>query len=90
MWEMLNKIEIKGRVVALGETVVTFILLILGIIGVGDIRQGWVEMGTPYATVYGLSLGAWMSLKAATTIGNVVAKTKEKIATIKNGGTVNA
>lgn len=86
MTEILNKIVIKGRVVALGETVVTFILLILGIIGVGDIREGWKEMGAPYATIYLGSLATWMTAKAATSIGNVLAKTREKIAAIKNGG----
>lgn len=85
--EILNQIKIKGRVVALGETVVTFILLILGILGVGDIREGWKEMGTPYATIYLGSIASWMTLKAATTIGDVFAKTKEKVAAIKEGGT---
>lgn len=86
MTEILNQIKIKGRVVALTETAVTFILLILGLFGVGDIREGWKEMGTPYATIYGISITAWMTAKAATTIGEVVAKTKEKVAAIKNGG----
>lgn len=89
MTEILNQIKIKGRVVALGETVVTFILLILGLLGVGDIREAWKweNMGATYTTIFLGSVGVWMTAKAATTIGDVVAKTKEKIAAIKNGGT---
>lgn len=86
MTEILNQIKIKGRVVALAETVVTFILLILALFGVGDLREGWKEIGTPYATIYGISISAWMITKSATTIGDIVSKTKEKIAAIKNGG----
>lgn len=88
MTEILNQIKIKGRVVALGETVVTFILLIAGLVGVGDIREAWKweNMGSAYTTIFLGSIGVWMTAKAATTIGDVMAKTKEKIATIKSGG----
>jgi hypothetical protein len=83
---MAKETIIKGKTVALLETAITFVLLILAFCGIEAVKDGWERIGGVYATIFLTSLGLFWTKQAVTTVAGVMQKTKEIIAKTQNGG----